>query len=134
MSWEAIAAFCALGFTILVTLVLTMRGLAKTEENLRTYFDTKQKETTGVLMLEVDRSRTMFGETVKAARQHSEDAHERVDQLLIKHQQLELYIRDNYVEIDSFNTALGRIEKTVDGMDVKIDSLMARNNDSGKRE
>lgn len=126
MSWEAIAAFCALGLTILVTLVLTMRGLARIEENLRTYFETKQKETTGVLMLEVDRSRTMFGETVKAARQHSEDAHERIDKLIIRHQELELYIRDNYVEIDSFNIALARIEKTIDGMDVKIDQLMTR--------
>lgn len=126
MSWEAIAAFCGLGLTILVTLVLTMRGLARIEENLRTYFETKQKETTGVLMLEVDRSRTMFGETVKAARQHSEDAHERIDKLIIRHQELELYIRDNYVEIDSFNIALARIEKTIDGMDVKIDQLMTR--------
>lgn len=127
MSWEAIAAFSMLGLTIITSIVLTMRGVGKIEVNLRRYFEDKQKETNGILMLEVDRSRTMFGETVKSVRQHSEDAHERVDRLLIKHQELELYIRDNYVEITSFNTALNRIEKTVDGMDVKIDTLMTRN-------
>lgn len=127
MSWEAIAAFSMLGLTIITSIIFTMRGVSKIEVNLRRYFEDKQKETNGILMLEVDRSRTMFGETVKSVRQHSEDAHERIDKLLIKHQELELYIRDNYVEITSFNTALNRIEKTVDGMDVKIDTLMTRN-------
>lgn len=127
MSWEAVAAFCAIGLTVLISIIVTTRKLSEIEINLREYFENKQKETNGVLMLEVDRSRTMFGETVRAVRQHSEDAHDRIDKLLIKHQELELYIRDNYVEITSFNTALSRIEKTVDGMDTKIDTLMARN-------
>jgi len=46
--------------------------------------------------------------------------------LIIKHQDLELYIRDNYVEIDSFNAVLQRLEKTIDAMDGKIDELMSR--------
>lgn len=127
MSWEAVASFCAIGLTVLISIIVTTRKLSEIEINLREYFENKQKETNGVLMLEVDRSRTMFGETVRAVRQHSEDAHDRIDKLLIKHQELELYIRDNYVEITSFNTALSRIEKTVDGMDAKIDTLMTRN-------
>lgn len=128
MSWEAIAAFLSLGVTVLVSLVLTMRGIAKIENNLKTHLETKQKEVSGILMLEVDRSRTMFGESIKAVRQHSEDAHERVDKIIIKHQELEIYIRDNYVEIDSFNTVMARVEKTIDGMDDKIDTLMVRKN------
>lgn len=126
MSWEAIAAFSALGFTIITALVLTMRGLAKIEENLRLYFDAKQTETFAILRQDINASRDMFGESVKAAKEHANLAHHKYDELRSLHQELELYIRDNYVEIDSFNTALGRIEKTVDGMDLKIDSLMAR--------
>lgn len=126
MSWEAIAAFSTLGLTVVVTLVLTMRGLAKIEDNLRDYFDKKQVETYATLKQEINASREMFGESVKAAKEHANLAHHKYDEQLARHQELELYIRDNYVEIDSFNVAVGRIEKTVDGMDEKIDRLMAR--------
>lgn len=126
MSWEAIAAFSTLGFTVITALILTMRGLARIEENLRLYFDAKQLETYTNLRMDINASREMFGETVKAAKEHANLAHNKYDELKSMHQELELYIRDNYVEIDSFNTALARIEKTVDGMDLKIDSLMAR--------
>ncbi len=129
MSWEAIAAFCALGFTVLTALVLTMRGLAKIELNLRNYFDHKQIESQRTFREEINASREMFGESVKAAKEHAEIAHHRIDDLTIKHQSLELYIRDNYVETSSFNTALNRIEKTIDGMDEKIDTLMTRRQD-----
>ncbi len=124
MNSDTIVAFTGLGITGVTSLVFIMRGIAKIEENLRSYFDVKQKENTQVLMLEVDRSRTMFGETVKAVRQHSEDAHERIDKVVIKHQELEIYIRDHYVEITSFNKALERIEKVVDGLDEKLDKFM----------
>jgi hypothetical protein len=127
MSQEVVAAFIGLGITGVTSLILIMRGIAKIEENLRLYFEAKQKENTQVLMLEVDRSRTMFGESVKSVRQHSEDAHERVDKLMIKHQELEIYIRDNYVEVASFDKALERIEKTIDSIDEKVDTLMTRN-------
>lgn len=126
MSWEAVAAFSGLGFTVITALVLTMRGLAKIEANLREYFDSKQTETYVVLRRDIDASRDMFGETVKAAKEHANLAHHKYDTLLARHQELELYIRDNYVEIDSFNSALGRLEKTVDGIDMKVDTLMAR--------
>lgn len=126
MTWEAIAAFALLGFTVLSSLILMMRGLAKIEANLRLYFEEKQKETHAALKLEINASRDMFGESVKAAKEHANLAHFKYDQLMIRHQDLELYIRDNYVEIDSFNVALDRMEKTIDGMDVKIDTLMAR--------
>lgn len=127
MSWEAIAAFTMLGLTVVSSLILMMRGLAKIEFNLRTHFEEKQKETQTALRLDINASREMFGETVKAAKEHANLAHHKYDALLIRHQDLELYIRDNYVEIDSFNVALGRIEKTIDGMDQKIDTLMTRN-------
>jgi hypothetical protein len=126
MSPEAIAAFIALGLTIITSVVMTMRGLARIELNLRTYFEAKQVETYRVVRLDIDESRRMFGETVEAVRRHADLAHQRYDTLIIKHQDLELYIRDNYVEIESFNTALGRIERTIDGMDTKIDLLMAK--------
>jgi hypothetical protein len=126
MSPEAIAAFVALGFTIISYVVITMRGLAKIELNLRTYFEAKQVETYRMLRQDIDESRRMFGETVKASRQHSETAHTRIDMLIIKHQDLELYIRDNYVEINSFNAVLHRLEKTIDAMNGKIDELMSR--------
>lgn len=126
MSWEAIAAFSALGFTVITALVLTMRGLAKIEENLRLYFDAKQTETFAILRQDINASRDMFGESVKAAKEHANLAHHKHDELRSMHQELELYIRDNYVEIDSFNTALGRIERTIDGIDVKVDALMTR--------
>lgn len=126
MSWEAIAAFIALGITIISSVVLTMRGLARIELNLRNYFERKQEETYRVLRQDIDASRTMFGESVKAARQHSDNAHTRIDMFIIKHQDLELYIRDNYVEIDSFNAVLARLEKAIDGIDGKVDELMSR--------
>lgn len=126
MTWEAIAAFITLGFTIITSVVLTMRGLAKIELNLRNYFEKKHEAITIQLGVKIDESRMMFGEAVKAARLHADLAHHKYENLLIKHQELELYIRDNYVEIDSFNIAVTRIERTVDGMDVKIDKLMAR--------
>jgi len=126
MSPEAIAAFVALGFTIISSVVITMRGLAKIELNLREYFEKKQTETYRVLREDIDASRDLFGESLKAVKQHSETAHTRIDMLIIKHQDLELYIRDNYVEIDSFNAVLQRLEKTIDAMDGKIDELMSR--------
>lgn len=127
MSWEAIAAFTALGITAITSLILMMRGLARIENNLRLYFEEKQRETQLALRQDINSSREMFGESVKAAKEHADIAHHKVDSLTIRHQELELYIRDNYVEIDSFNVALGRIEKTIDGMDQKIDTLMTRN-------
>lgn len=126
MSPEAIAAFIALGLTVITSVVLTMRGLAKIELNLRNYFEQKQLETYRVIRADIDESRKMFGETVEAVRRHADLAHTRVDALMIQHQKLELYIRDNYVEIDSFNAVLQRIEKTMDAMDAKIDELMSR--------
>ena len=126
MSWEAIAAFCGLGVTIIVSLVVTMRGLAKIENNLRQYIDDKHETNSVKLMVEIDRSRDMFGESLKAIKQHSETAHARIDQLIIRHQDLELYIRDEYVEIKAFDAVMVRIEKTIDSMDQKIDKLMAR--------
>ena len=126
MSPEAIAAFVALGFTIISSVVITMRGLAKIELNLREYFEKKQTETYQVLREDIDASRDLFGESLKAVKQHSETAHTRIDMLIIKHQDLELYIRDNYVEIDSFNAVLQRLEKTIDAIDGKIDELMSR--------
>jgi hypothetical protein len=126
MSWEAIAAFVALGFTVITSVVVTMRGLAKIELNLRTYFEQKQVEIAITLRHDIDRSREMFGETVKAAREHADIAHQKIDAMLIRHQELELYVRDNYVQVNSFNAALNRLENTIDGMDLKIDKLMER--------
>ncbi len=126
MSWEAIAAFCMLGLTILSSVVLTMRGLSKIELNLRNYFEKKHEAITIQLNHKIDESREMFGEAVKAARLHADLAHQKYENLLIRHQELELYIRDNYVEIDSFQIALSRLEKTIDAMDAKIDVLMTQ--------
>lgn len=126
MSWEAIAAFIALGLTIITSLVLVMRGLWRIENNMRKYFDDKQKEARIAIKEDINESRNMFGESVKAAKEHADIAHHKIDALLIRHQNLELYIRDKYVEIDSFNVAFMRIEKAFDVMDQKIDTLMSR--------
>lgn len=126
MAWEAIAAFIALGITIITSVVMTMRGLAKIEFNLRAYFDKRQLETYNSLKTEINISREMFGETVKAAKEHAEQAHRRIDQGVIEHQKLELYIRDNFIEIGSFNTAVARIEKTIDSILHKVEKLVER--------
>ena len=128
MSWEAIAAFTMLGLSVLTSLVLVMRALWKIESNLRIYFEDKQKETKASLREEINESREMFGESVRAVREHADIAYRQINDATLKHQQLELYIRDNYVETSSFNVALARIERTIDGMDTKIDTLMSRNN------
>lgn len=126
MSWEAIAAFALLGVTVITSLILTMRGLAKIESNLHEYIDGKHESNSVKLMIEVDRSRDMFGESLKAVKQHAEIAHTRVDQIIIRHQDLELYIRDKYMEIKDFDAVMVRLERTIDSMDSKIDKLMAR--------
>lgn len=126
MSWEAIAAFIALGFTIITSVVVTMRGLAKIELNLRNYFEQKQTEILSTLRQDIDRSREMFGETVRAAREHANLAHVKIDDVIIRHQSLELYIRDNYVSMPAFEVSLKRIESSIQGMDLKIDKLMKR--------
>lgn len=126
MSWELIIAFGGLFITIIGSVMKMMRVNQKDKEELIAHIDKKDKETRGVLMLEVDKSRTQFGETVMAIRQHSNDAHERLDRMIMKHQELELYLRDNYVEVDSFEKAMSRVEKTVDGIDEKLDKLMQR--------
>lgn len=126
MSWEAIAAFISLGIAVITSLILVMRGLWKIETNLRKYFEEKLKESQAAIKIEIDDSRNMFGESVKAAREHAELAHHKIDEMMIKHQNLELYIRDKYLEIDSFDVAFLRIEKLMDGMDQKIDTLMSR--------
>lgn len=126
MSWEAIAAFIALGLTVVTSVVLTMRGLAKIELNIRNYFERKQEAITIQLNLKIDESRVLFGETVKSVREHADRAHRKNEDLLIKHQQLELYIRDHYVSNPMFEATLSRIEKSIEGMDEKIDQLMRR--------
>lgn len=126
MAWEAIVSFIALGITIISSVVMTMRGLAKIEANLRAYFDKRQQETYASLKADINSSRDMFGETIKAAREHAELAHKRVDQVIISHQKLELYIRDNFIEIGSFNTAVARIEKTIDSILHKVEKLVER--------
>src|ERR1700722_18484831 len=97
MTWEAIAAFCGLGITVITSVVLTMRGLAKIELNLRNYFEKKHEAITIQLNRKIDESREMFGEAVKATREHANQAHTKYENLLIRHQELELYIRDHYV-------------------------------------
>lgn len=124
MSWEAIAAFISLGLVIITSVVLTMRGLAKIEINLRNYFDSKQDEAKKNVEVMVDRSKSEFGESVRAIREHSNTAHERIDRLIIKIQEVELYIRDNYIEVPSFDAAMSRFEKVIDGLDGKLDKLM----------
>ncbi len=126
MSWDAIAAFTALGFTVLTSVVVMMRGLAKIELNLRNYFEVKQVEMLRSVREDISESRNMFGETVKAAKEHANIAHEKIDDVIIRHQSLELYIRDNYVSIPAFEAALKRIESSIIGMDLKIDELMKR--------
>lgn len=126
MTWEAIAAFAALGFTILSSVVITMRGLAKIELNLRTYFEAKQVETLKAVREDINESRQMFGETIKAVREHANLAHLKIDDVLIRHQALELYIRDKYVSIPTFEATLKRLESTVAGIDEKVDRLMQR--------
>lgn len=128
MTPDAIAAFAALGFTIIASVVATMRGLAKIELNLRTYFEKKHETIIVQVNTKIDESRAMFGEAVKAAREHAELAHHKYDALLIRHQTLELYIRDNYVSIPTFEATLKRIENTIDGIDEKVDTLMGRSN------
>lgn len=128
MSWEAVAAFAALGFTILTALVLTMRGLARIELSLRNYFEQKQIETLKALREDINASRTMFGETIRAAREHADLAHKRIEDLVIRHQELELYVRDNYVSMPAFEQTLQRVELGISKIDEKVDQLMQRPN------
>ena len=67
-------------------------------------------------MLAVDRSRSEFGESVKAVRMHSDMAHERIEKVIIQIKDVELYIRDHYVEVDSFNKVMDRIEDAQAGI------------------
>ncbi len=126
MSWEAIAAFTMLGITAITSLVLMMRGLARMETNHRVYFEKRLGEMQNVLHSDINDSREMFGESIKAVKEHSIQAHFKYDALMIAHQKLELYLRDHYVEIDSFNVALARIERTMDSIDLKVDNLISR--------
>lgn len=126
MSLEAIAAFIGLALTVIVALVTTMRGLAKIELNLREYFEKKQTEVYQLVKADIDASREMFGETVRAIKEHANLAHHRIDKSIVEHQQLALFIRDHYVEKTYFNDNLNRLEKTIDGMDEKIDRLIDR--------
>lgn len=113
-------------FSVLVTIVVTTRKLSEIETNIREYFDNKDKDTRGFLMLAIDRSRTDFSETVRAVKQHSQDAHERIDAVLVDIKNVELYIRDKYVSLDYFNLTIARIEKTMDLINKKLDELIDR--------
>lgn len=126
MTWEAIFLLMTLVFSVLVTIVVTTRKLSEIETNIREYFDNKDKDTRGFLMLAIDRSRTDFSETVRAVKQHSQDAHERIDAVLVDIKNVELYIRDKYVSLDYFNLTIARIEKTMDLINKKLDELIDR--------
>lgn len=43
-----------------------------------------------------------------------------------KHYKLELYIRDNYIEVDTFRNALGEIKSDIKDLGIKIDDLSRR--------
>lgn len=124
MTWEAIAAFFAIWITVVSAAIIVTRKLSEVEINLRKYTDDQVEKSKAQLLLSVDHSRSYFAESVKAAREHANLAHGRVDAITIEHQKLELYIRDNYVEVDSFNEALGRIEKAVDKLWDKMDKML----------
>lgn len=124
MSAEAIAAFMALGITVISSVVLIMRGLAKVEANLRDYFEKKHETIIAQTNAKIDESRNMFGEAVKAVREHADRAHTKYDALMIEHQRLELYLRDHYVSIPTFDATLKRIETTIGEIDEKVDRLI----------
>lgn len=126
MTWEAIIALAGLGLGLLCQSFYFGRGLSKSEYKLRAYFDEKFSIQDKQLLIAVDKSRTDFGESVKAVRQHSEDAHEKISALLVDVKNVELYIRDHYVEVGSFNQVINRIEHTIDSIDGKVDKLIER--------
>lgn len=57
-----------------------------------------------------------FGEALHAFR-------EKTRQIETKHQELELYIRDNYVSKEDFNNTIGRLEQTMLRIEGKIDAI-----------
>lgn len=65
------------------------------------------------LLHEVNRNREQFVETIQAIRAHSDNAHKRVDQLMLKIQEVELYIRDHYVQDGTFEEAISRLRDEI---------------------
>lgn len=110
------------GSVVGVVLWLT-KQFSETRHTLRGAMDQRYSILEEKNEVGISDSKTQFGESISAVRQHSQDAHERIDKMIIKLQEVELYIRDNYIEVDSFNAAMARVEKAVGGLDSKFDKL-----------
>jgi hypothetical protein len=125
-TWQFALGVLGIMITIVGGFIKMTRKVSEVEISLLEKIEAKDKETRGQLMLAVDRSRTEFGESLKAIKQHSIDAHERIDHLHIKHQELELYIRDNFVGVPSFKDFAGRVEKFMERLDEKMTKFFSR--------
>lgn len=120
MTPEVTFAGASLLLVVITSAVIVTRRLSQTEISLLKAIEDKQIETRKALLIEVDRSRHDFSETVSAIRAHADLAHTKI-------QEVELYIRDNYVEVGSFNRVMDRIEKVINSIDQKVDALGERN-------
>jgi predicted metallo-beta-lactamase superfamily hydrolase len=75
------------------------------------------------MITELKKTRGDFAETVRAIKEHADSAHRRLDQITIKIQEVELYIRDHYIEDPTFQAAMGRLEEEMRDLGLKIDKM-----------
>lgn len=67
------------------------------------------------------RLRREIGETLNALKEH-------IRIYEIKHQELELYIRDNYIEVPTFSRAIEDLKNTIAELFRKLDGVLAAKN------
>lgn len=119
MTWEAIAAFTGIGLTVLGAFFYSIRKLTSMEFSLKETGQMRHENT----IQELKKTRADFAETVRAIREHADLAHRRLDQVTIKIQEVELYIRDHYIEDPTFQSAMTKLEEEMRGLGGKIDKM-----------
>lgn len=122
--WQIWIAAAGLAFTVVVTTIgatiRITRFISKENRNLEQLVYRKFTEAKSNLDTEADKLRHEFGETIKALRTHVEIYEEKL-------YNVELYIRDNYIEVPTFKEVINELKKDIKDLTKKLDDFFKRN-------
>lgn len=118
-NWHLWLGIAGLLITIIGATIKITRFISKENDILKTLLYNKFNEAKEDIDNETNNLRHEFGETLKSLRTHVE-AYEQ------KLYQVELYIRDNYIEVPTFSEVIKEIKADIKALSIKLDTLLAR--------
>lgn len=115
-SWQFWLGFAGIIITIMGATVRITRFVSVQNEILKDLVYRKFNEARLNLDSESGKLRQEFGETLKALKSHVERYEEKL-------YQVELYIRDNYIEVPTFRDIINEIKANLKELSTKLDNF-----------